>query len=80
MEFYFDEFALHMVALRGLVVFPGAVVHFDVGRKQSISAIKEAMTAKKDIFLVDYPLLFLILLFSFHLKLKYYLFFYFLQV
>lgn len=52
MEFYFDEFALPMVALRGLVVFPGAVVHFDVGRKQSISAIKEAMTAKKDIFLV----------------------------
>ena len=52
MEFYFDEFALPMVALRGLVVFPGAVVHFDVGRKQSIAAIKEAMTAKKDVFLV----------------------------
>ena len=27
-----------IVALRGLVVFPGAQMHFDVGRSKSISA------------------------------------------
>ena len=52
MDFYYDEYTLPLVALRGLVVFPGAVVHFDVGRKKSIAAIKEAMITKKDIFLV----------------------------
>lgn len=52
MDFYYDEFSLPMVALRGLVVFPEAVVQFDVGRKKSIAAIKEAMLAKKDVFLV----------------------------
>lgn len=41
-----------MVALRGLVVFPDAVVQFDVGRKKSIAAIKDALIAKKDVFLV----------------------------
>jgi ATP-dependent Lon protease len=41
-----------MVALRGLVVFPEAVVQFDVARKKSIAAIKEALVAKKDVFLV----------------------------
>lgn len=52
MDFYYDEFSLPLVALRGLVVFPGSVVHFDVGRPKSIAAIKEAMISKKDIFLV----------------------------
>lgn len=52
MEFYYDEFSLPTVALRGLVVMPGAIVHFDVGRKMSVAAIKEAMLMKKDIFAV----------------------------
>ncbi len=47
MNIYSDEFAMPMVALRGLVVFPEAVVQFDVGRKKSISAIKEALLAKE---------------------------------
>lgn len=41
-----------VVPLRGLVVFPEMVLHFDVGRKKSISAIKTAMRAQNKIFLV----------------------------
>ncbi len=40
------------VALRGIVVFPGMRLHFDVGRKKSIEAIKEAMNGDQKIFLV----------------------------
>ncbi|MBQ9913997.1 MAG: endopeptidase La [Clostridia bacterium] len=40
------------VALRGIVVFPGMRLHFDVGRKKSITAIKEAMNGDQKIFLV----------------------------
>ncbi len=49
----FDNNALNMpmVALRGLVVFPNITLHFDVGRKKSISAVKTAMITKQDIFL-----------------------------
>lgn len=32
-----------MIPLRGLVVFPNAVVHFDAGREKSINALKESM-------------------------------------
>ena len=39
--------AMHLpvVALRGLVVFPNNVVHFEVGRQKSIAAIEAAMHA-----------------------------------
>lgn len=49
----FDEF-MHMpiVALRGLTVFPGMSLHFDVGRKKSIAALKNAMNNDQRIFLV----------------------------
>lgn len=49
----FDEF-VHMpiVALRGLTVFPGMSLHFDVGRKKSIAALKNAMNNDQRIFLV----------------------------
>lgn len=40
------------VALRGIVVFPGMRLHFDVGRKKSIEAVKEAMNSDQKIFLV----------------------------
>ncbi len=40
------------LAMRGLVIFPGMVMHFDVGRERSISAIKEAMSKDRRIFLV----------------------------
>lgn len=39
------------VALRGLVVFPGMGVTFDVGRTRSLQAIKAAMADDQQIFL-----------------------------
>lgn len=44
--------AMHLpvVALRGLVVFPNNVVHFEVGRQKSIAAIEAAMHANSNIF------------------------------
>ena len=46
--------AMHLpvVALRGLVVFPNNVVHFEVGRQKSIAAIEAAMHANSSVFLV----------------------------
>lgn len=43
---------LPVIPLRGLVVFPEMVLHFDVGRKKSIAAIKSAMNSNQKIFLV----------------------------
>lgn len=43
---------LPVLPLRGLVVFPKALIHFDVGRKKSISAINAAMKNDQLIFLV----------------------------
>lgn len=34
---------LPVIALRGLVVFPQTMIHFDVGRKKSLQALHEAM-------------------------------------
>ncbi len=41
-----------IVPLRGLVVFPEMVLHFDVGRKKSVNSIKSAMRGANKIFLV----------------------------
>ncbi len=43
---------LPMLALRGLVVYPNMVLHFDVGRKKSVLALNEAMGTNQLIFLV----------------------------
>lgn len=43
---------LPVIPLRGLVVFPDMVLHFDVGRKKSVSALKTAMQANQKVFLV----------------------------
>ena len=43
---------LPVLALRGLVVFPGCVTHFDVGRTKSVRSVEEAMRANQTIFLV----------------------------
>ncbi|MCR4925927.1 MAG: endopeptidase La [Clostridiales bacterium] len=40
------------VALRGLVMFPQMLLHFEVGRKQSIKALDEAMAKGRKVFLV----------------------------
>lgn len=42
---------LPMMVLRGLVVFPEMVLHFDAGRKKSIEALSAAMSANQTIFL-----------------------------
>lgn len=41
-----------MLALRGLVLYPRMVLHFDVGREKSILALNEAMSKKQLIYLV----------------------------
>ena len=45
---------LHLptIALRGLVVFPNNLVHFDVGREKSIAAVEWAMANNSNVFLV----------------------------
>ena len=45
---------LHLpaIALRGLVVFPNNLVHFEVGREKSIAAIEWAMSNNSNVFLV----------------------------
>lgn len=40
------------IAMRGLVVFPKIVMHFDVAREKSIQALKSAMSTDRKIFLV----------------------------
>ena len=46
--------ALHLptIALRGLVVFPNNLVHFEVGREKSIAAVEWAMANNSNVFLV----------------------------
>lgn len=56
-----DLCRLPLVAMRGVVVFPGMVMHFDVAREKSIGAITAAyesdkkifLTAQKDVFVED---------------------------
>ena len=43
---------LPVLALRGLVVFPGMTTHFDVGRVKSARAVEEAISTDQQIFLV----------------------------
>lgn len=53
---YNNEFDLYKtvpaIPLRGLVVYPGMTLHFDVGRKKSIKALNTAMENDQLIFLV----------------------------
>lgn len=43
---------LPVLPLRGLMVFPHMVLHFDVGRPKSIAALEQAMMDDQDIYLV----------------------------
>lgn len=53
---YNNEFDIYKtvpaIPLRGLVVYPGMTLHFDVGRKKSIKALNTAMENDQLIFLV----------------------------
>ncbi len=42
-----------MIAMRGIVLFPTMILHFDVGRKKSIAALEEAMKGNRMIFLAS---------------------------
>ena len=41
-----------MVALRGLVLFPDMLLHFDVGRSASVAAVKHALKNNTEVFIV----------------------------
>lgn len=45
------RYKLPLLPLRGLSVFPGMILHFDVGREQSVAAVKHAMSEDKLIFM-----------------------------
>lgn len=51
-ENYDNILELPVIPLRGLVVFPQMVLHFDVGRKKSVSALKNAMQSNQKVFIV----------------------------
>lgn len=46
------EKILPAVALRGMTILPGAIIHFDLSRSKSISAVEQAMVTGGRIFLV----------------------------
>lgn len=43
---------LPAVALRGMTVLPGAIIHFDLNREKSVAAVEQAMVTGGRIFLV----------------------------
>ena len=43
---------LPLIPLRGLMVFPHLVLHFDVGRARSVAALEQAMVEDQQVFLV----------------------------
>lgn len=45
------RYKLPLIPLRGITVFPGMVLHFDVGRPKSVAAVEEAMQRDKLVFL-----------------------------
>jgi ATP-dependent Lon protease len=47
-----DNNVIPLLPLRGLVVFPNAILHFDVGREMSVKSLEEAMLTDQKIFLV----------------------------
>ena len=44
--------SIPMLALRGITIFPGMVVHFDVGRDKSLKAIEKAMAQDERLLVV----------------------------
>ena len=46
-----NKITLPVIPLRGLVVFPFMILHFDVGRKKSVMALERAMADNQKVFL-----------------------------
>lgn len=47
-----EQLTLPVIALRGMTILPGMVVHFDVSREKSVNALERAMVLDQRIFLV----------------------------
>lgn len=47
-----ETIQLPALALRGLVIFPGMILHFDVARERSVNALKAAIEKDRRIFLI----------------------------
>lgn len=47
-----SDFVIPVIALRGMVMFPNMVLHFDVGRKRSVLALENALKNDQNIFVV----------------------------
>ena len=45
------EYDVPVLPLRGLVIFPGSILHFDVARDKSVNALTEAMDNGKYVFI-----------------------------
>lgn len=43
---------LPVIALRGMTILPGMVVHFDVSRQKSVNALEQAMVLDQKVFLI----------------------------
>ena len=52
MEEVYEYEVLPVIALRGLVAFPGVNMHFDVGRDKSLRAIEKAMKGNQKVLLL----------------------------
>ena len=48
-----EQIQIPLLATRGITVFPNMIIHFDVGRKNSIQAIEKAMIDDEKILLVS---------------------------
>ena len=47
-----SEITIPVIALRGMVMFPNMVLHFDVGRKRSILALEHSLNGNQNVFIV----------------------------
>lgn len=46
-------YRMPVLALRAMLIYPGTMTHFDVGREKSVVALQKAMTEDQKIFLVS---------------------------
>lgn len=52
MHKFAEPICMPLIALRGITVFPGMLLHFDVGRERSRKALEKAIKTDQTIFLV----------------------------
>ncbi len=47
-----EKVTMSALTMRGLVIFPGMILHFDVGRDKSVKSLRNAAAADRKIFLI----------------------------